>query len=223
MPRLSRVVIPGCAHHVTQRGVRSQPVFGDDSDRQLYLRLLIGEGEKQGVRFLAWCLMANHVHFIVVPRNCDSLAETFGEAHRKYTWRINRREDVRGYLFQGRFFSCPLDEPHGVAAIRYVERNPVRANLVEQAWEYPWSSAAFHTGERLHDPLVAERSAMGSAEEWRDWLRTDPEDVSRLRKATRSGRPCGDDQFMVRAQEVTGLDLRDKRMGRPFKESKKSR
>ncbi len=215
MGRLSRVVIPDCAHHVTQRGVRSQPVFSDDADRQLYLRLLIEEGDKHGLKFLSWCLMANHVHFIVVPRSCESLAGAFGEAHRKFTWRINRREGVRGYLFQGRFFSCPLDEAHGMAAVRYVERNPVRAGLVEQAWEYPWSSAGFHAGERARDPLVADRDLVGTAQEWREWLLSDPEDMPALRKATSTGRPCGDAQFVRRVERVTGLDLQDKRMGRP--------
>ena len=84
-----------------------------------------------------------------------------GEAHRQYTWRVNRREGVVGYLFQGRFFSCPLDEQHGLAAIRYVERNPVRAGLVEEAWEYPWSSAGFRVGERKTDALVAEVDLVG--------------------------------------------------------------
>ena len=216
MSRLSRVVIPGCAHHVTQRGVRSQPVFSDDTDRQLYLRLLIEEGGKHGLKFLAWCLMANHVHFIVVPASCRSLANAFGEAHRKYTWRVNRREGVQGYLFQGRFFSCPLDELHGLAAIRYVERNPVRAGVVEQAWEYPWSSAGFHVGVRTHDPLVAKCDIIGTAGEWREWLRTDPEVLTVLRKTTRTGRPCGDEAFVRRVEWMTGMDLRDKRMGRPF-------
>ena len=148
MSRIARVILPGCAHHLTQRGVRSMAVFRDDEDRQLYLQLLTEQACLHRLRFLSWCLMTNHMHLIVVPPRPETLARAVGEAHRRYTWQVNRREGVRGYLFQGRFFSCPLDESHGLAAIRYVERNPVRAGVVSQAWEYPWSSAAFRVGER---------------------------------------------------------------------------
>jgi len=81
--------------------------------------------------------MTNHVHFVVVPHNESSLAKGFGEAHKRYTRMKNFSEGVRGYLFQGRFGSCVLDERHLLAAVRYVERNPVTAGIVKNAWEYP--------------------------------------------------------------------------------------
>ena len=127
MPRIARVVAPGLPHHVTQRGVRSTDVFDDAADRELYLRLMREQAERAGLAFLAWCLMSNHVHFIVVPKRTDSLARGIGEAHRLYTRAKNFRAGVRGYLFQGRFGSCVLDEPHLMAAARYVDLNPVAA------------------------------------------------------------------------------------------------
>ncbi len=91
MGRIARVVVPACAHHVTQRGVRAMSIFRDDQDRQLYLRLLAEQAEANRVRFLAWWLMTNHVHLVVVPARRESLAGEIGEAHPRYTWQVNRR------------------------------------------------------------------------------------------------------------------------------------
>jgi len=217
MSRIARVILPGCAHHLTQRGVRSMAVFRDDEDRQLYLQLLVEQARLHGLRFLSWCLMTNHVHLILVPPESQLMARAVGEAHRQYTWRVNRREGVVGYLFQGRFFSCPLDEQHGLAAIRYVERNPVRAGLVEEAWEYPWSSAGFRVGERKTDALVAEVDLVGRRQDWRRLLQTDPAEIAFLRKAVRTGRPCGVRRFLRSAERQTGRCLRPGRRGRPAK------
>jgi len=115
-------------------------VFQDDEDRRVYLQLLAAEqAARYGLRFLAYCLMSNHAHLIVIPSEEHSLSRGLGEAHRRYTTYVNLRDGVRGYLFQGRFYSCPLDERHLVAAARYVERNPVRAGLVRYAWDYACS------------------------------------------------------------------------------------
>ena len=217
MGRIARVVVPDCAHHVTQRGVRAMSIFRDDEDRQLYLRLMAEQGRAHRLRFLAWCLMSNHVHLIVAPSTRESLGRAIGEAHRRYTWQVNRRESVTGWLFQGRFNSCPLDERHGIAAIRYVERNPVRAGMAAQAWEYPWSSAAFHVGERREDPLVAERDLLGSAGQWRRWLACDPAEIEAVRRASRTGRPCGSPRYMSRLERRTGRRLIPRRAGRPRK------
>jgi len=129
MPRAKRLVVPGLPHHVKQRGVRSADIVRDDLDRELYLSLMRQHAEPTGVRFLAWCLMTNHVHLVAICSEEDSLARGIGDAHRRYTRARNFREGVRGYLFQGRFGSCVLDEKHLLAAVRYVELNPVAAGL----------------------------------------------------------------------------------------------
>jgi putative transposase len=140
MARIARVVLPGIPHHVVQRGVRSQRLFFSDPDRGEYLRLLAEQGRRYGLLYVAWCLMPNHVHLIVIPETETSLAKGIGEAHKAYTRRINFRQATRGYLFQGRFASCPLDERHLFAAVRYALRNPVRAGLVADPADYPWST-----------------------------------------------------------------------------------
>jgi len=112
MPRIGRVIACGFPHHITQRGVRSIPIFNNDNDRQVYLDNIAEEFGRFDVEILAWCLMTNHTHLIVVAKEERSLARAIGEAHRRYTRMKNFAEGVRGYLFQGRFGSCVLDERH---------------------------------------------------------------------------------------------------------------
>ena len=103
MSRMARVVVPEVAHHVIQRCVRSMDIFRDDADRGEYLRLVGEECARWEVRVLAWCLMTNHVHLVVTPRESAALARAVGDAHRRYTRYRNFAEGVRGYLFHGRF------------------------------------------------------------------------------------------------------------------------
>ena len=189
-------------------------IFPKDQDRSLYLSLLIEQARRFRVAFLAYCLMPNHVHLIAVPGLERALARSIGEAHRRYTLAINRREGKSGYLFQGRFFSCPMDERHLLAALCYVERNPVRARLVTEPWDYPWSSAAFRVGLRDSDPIVTEREPFGIRTNWKELLRQDPPEIDALRKGTRTGRPCGNESFVRQAEDLTGRRLRPLPSGR---------
>ena len=216
MARLARAVVPGYPHHVTQRGVRSLDVFRDDDDRRAYLELLGEQSARFGLKFLAWCLMSNHLHLVAVPEVERALALAVGEAHRRYTRLVNFRAGVRGHLFQERFHSCVLDERHLLAAARYVELNPVRAGLVRRGEEWPWSSARFHLGRAAADPLVIDRTLLGlvrDARGWRELLgEEDAEAEGHLRLATRTGRPAGDGRFLARMERLTGRELRP---GRP--------
>ena len=219
MARISRIVIPGYPHHVIQRGVRSLDVFTTDEDRLAYLSFLAEAAVRFGLDILAWCLMTNHVHFVAIPLTETSLARGFGEAHRRYTRMKNFEQHVRGYLFQGRFSSSVLDERHLLAAVRYVELNPVRAGMVAQVWDYPWSSATFHTGHRESDPLVRDRTLSGLISDWKGFLAGENAgEVDRVRSATQTGRPAGDDDFVAVVENLTGRDLRKGKPGRPRRE-----
>lgn len=218
MARLSRIIAIGYPHHLTQRGVRSMAIFQSDSDRRHYLQYIKEETEHFGVEILSWCLMTNHVHFIAIPKEDASFARGFGEAHRRYTRMRNLSEGVRGYLFQGRFGSCALDERHLIAAAHYVETNPVRAGMVKIAWDYPWSSAAFHIGKSETDTLVTDRNLMGLIEDWRSFLLdTGDRQSEALRTATRTGRPAGDPSFIESLERLIGRTLKPEKRGRPVK------
>ncbi len=146
MARLARVVLPRYPHHITQRGNRRQDVFFTDSDYEYYLELLVEWCAYESIEIWAYCLMTNHVHLIVKPKKKSNLGKTIGEVHRRYTRAINLRENWKGYLWQGRFSSYPMDKPWLLKAAAYVELNPVKAGMVKKAWDYRWSSVHAHYG-----------------------------------------------------------------------------
>ena len=218
MARLARITVPGIPHHVTQRGNRRQPVFFGEDDYRAYLQELHIQGQRFGLAVWAYCLMTNHVHLIVVPQTEQSLARGLGETHRRYTRRVNFREGWRGYLWQGRFASVPLDEPHLIAAIRYVERNPVAAGLVRRAEDYPWSSARAHV-TRAPDALLSACFLTETMADWAAFLATpdEPAPARRLERHLRTGRPLGSAAFIEQIERRLGRSVRPKKRGPPPK------
>jgi putative transposase len=222
MPRVARVVIPGTPHHVTQRGIRRSTVFFNEDDRQSYLALLRDNAAKHSVDILAYCLMTNHVHLVAVPRTSDGLHRMLKPLHMQHAQRINRAYGWTGHLWQGRFFSSPLDEEYLWAAIRYVELNPVRAQMICRAETYPWSSAAAHCGLR-NDPLLTKCGAwtrrITAISDWSAWLAAGdaPESLDVLRRRAVKGLPCGSPEFIEALEKAVGRDLQERPRGRsPF-------
>lgn len=217
MPRMARLVVPKYPHHVTQRGNRRQQVFFSDDDYQTYIRLLVNACDSAQCEIWAYCLMPNHVHLVVVPQKEDGLRKLFAEAHRLYTCMINFREGWRGHLWQERFHSFVMDERHLMATVRYVELNPVTAKLCLNAEDWPWSSARAHI-MREDDELVTVRPMLQRVQDWRDYLiQEEGIDAERIRQATKTGRPMGNDQFLSMIEKKTGVDTQPKRPGRKSK------
>lgn len=133
IPRLARNVFPGIPHHITQRGNRREDVFFSDKDRQSCLAWLKEYSEKHSLEILAYCLMSNHIHIVAVLKTEENLQRLLKPLHIRCAQRINREKGWKGHLWQGRFFSLTLDEAYLWAAIRYVERNPVRAKMHRKA------------------------------------------------------------------------------------------
>lgn len=220
MARLARIVIPDVPHHVTQRGNRRQEVFFDEDDYAAYRQLLAEACAREGVKCLAWCLMPNHVHLILIPPATDALRGALADAHRRYSRRINFAHGWKGYLFQGRFASYPMDEPHLMTAVRYVELNPVKASLAARAEDWRWSSARAHVTGRA-DGLTDLAALGGVHRNWRAMLRHGLEagDASAAEEALfeqheRTGRPLGDEAFVARLEAATGRELAPKKPGR---------
>jgi putative transposase len=227
MPRTARIVVPGSPHHITQRGNNRQDVFFVDDDRRFYLRTLARQADRFGLEVLGYCLMTNHVHLIAVPRESESLARAVGSTNLIHARYINRLHDRSGHLWQNRFFSCPLDAGHLLAAMRYVERNPVRAHLLRAPWRYRWSSAAAHCGD-ADDPFeLLDLSAWRrrwSPEDWRAILRDrdDPDLIDTFRRSTLTGRPLGGDRFIAKLETKLNRRLRARPVGRPRGSKKKA-
>ena len=222
MPRLPRTVFAGIPHHITQRGNRRDDVFFSDEDRRAYLLWLKEYSEKSGVEMLAYCLMTNHVHLVAVPTTDDGLQRMLKPLHMRYAQRINRAQNWKGHIWQGRFFSSPLDESYLWAAVRYVERNPVRAGMIDRAENYQWSSAAAHCGNRPDGVLDLEsrwNKQFAVVEDWSAWLSEgdEIEKVRILKQNAEKGLPCGNSDFVQRLGLKVGRLLEFRPQGRPRK------
>lgn len=213
MSRIARVVVPGVPHHVIQRGNRRQKVFFSEADMGKYLRIFEDQADRCGLAVWAYCLMDNHVHFVIVPAREDSLAKGMGETHRRYTRMIHFREGWRGYLWQGRFLSFPMSDEHVYRVLRYVEMNPVRARMAGKAEEYKWSSARAHV-EKKRDRILSKFSFIEAIEDWRKYLMEESEeDVKVIREHSFRGRPWGGDDFIRQLEKQTGRMLRKQKPG----------
>lgn len=163
--------------------------------------------------------MSNHVHFIAVPMKEDSLAKTFNTLHMKYSQYFNRKKESRGHLWQGRFYSCILDERHLWTAVRYVENNPLRAGIVEKPHEYNWSSARGRIyGESI--PVLSEDFYLTKEiDDWSLYLmeRDDNTLINNIRQNTKSGKPCGDEPFIKKIEGLLDKKLITLPRGRPLK------
>ena len=208
MARIARVVVPGFPHHVTQRGNRRQQTFFCDEDYRAYMRFVSRQKERAGARIWAYCLMPNHVHFVVVPEHEQSLAILFKESHRKYTRRINLRNGWCGHLWQGRYFSFPMDERHAIAAVRYAELNPVNARLCKRPADWRWSSVHAHIRGK-EDLLVDIEPMLSQLGNWNTFLSQSANGITEeaLRSHGKTGRPAGDSQFIQKLEEITGRVL----------------
>ncbi|MBN1142624.1 MAG: transposase [Deltaproteobacteria bacterium] len=221
MARIARVIAPGYPHHITQRGNRRQETFFCDEDYLAYIELMATWCRKYDVEIWAWCLMPNHVHLLAVPQDEKGLARAIGEAHRRYTRRINFREQWRGHLWQERFASFPLDENHLLAVARYIEMNPVAAKLVEHPEDYRWSSTRAHL-EGKDDELVKVAPLLGMVSDWKNYLSlSSDEEVESLHRHERTGRPLGGNGFIKSLEGLLGRRLRPKKPG-PQKETPES-
>jgi len=226
MARLPRVVVVDVPHHVTQRGNARQVILATDTDRVTYLDLLREYSYLYGLSLLGYCLMSNHVHLIAVPNTSEALAQSLKQAHGRYAAYWNARKFSTGHVWQGRFYSCPLDESHWWRALRYVELNPVRARMVGSAEQWRWSSAAAHCG--LASPEAMPGFAMlemerwrkrWTAAEWREFLANaeSADEVRELRHCTHTGRPLGSPEFVAELEAAVSRPLAPRKGGRPKK------
>ncbi len=218
MPRIARIIAVNYPHHITQRGNNRSTVFFDDEDRQTYLKLLAGYAKKHQFKIWAYCLMDNHIHLLAVPNTDTALAKGIGMTNQVYTQYLNRKLKQSGRIWQNRFFSCVVENDLNVWAVaRYVERNPLKAGLVEHAELYRWSSANSHiTGSS--DPLLGSTSWLSLQEQnsYANFVGTvDEKADDAIRRATMTGRPLGSECFIDMLESRLNQPLRPKKAGRP--------
>lgn len=203
MPRKGRIVVPGLPHHVTQRGNYKQKVFETNNDYRKYLFLMKERANRYEVEIISYCLMFNHVHFIVVPKNQDSMSKLFRDVHAFYSRYKNNFKDRKGHLWQGRYYSCVMSDTHLYQTIRYVEMNPVRAKIVDDPADYIWSSVRGHLGiEKV--PIIRTKDIrfygekLNKSKSWLSYLMDqDEESTKEIRKITKKGSIYGNKDFVA--------------------------
>jgi putative transposase len=217
MPRMSRAIAVGYPHHITQRGNDRRTVFAEPDDYLRYREWLAQAAQKFGLDIWAWCLMPNHIHVVGAPTTKDALSLTFNTVHMQYAQYFNRKKNASGHLWQGRYFSCVLDESHVYAAIRYVEMNPVRGGLAGAPQDYPWSSARSHVRGGADPVLSGDCFLMARVRDWGKYLAeaSEPKSQENIIKATATGRPCGNVAFVKMMEAHLGRSFTPRVSGRP--------
>jgi len=225
--RLARVVAVDVAHHVTQRGNARQFILTSDAERLIYLDLRRQAVQVYSLSVIGYCLMSNHVHLVVIPRKTEAMAKALKQAHGRYAAYWNGAHASSGHVWQGRFYSCPLDSGHLWEALRYAELNPVRAGLVAQAERWKWSSAAAHCDAGEPDELLEMKPwrEQWSAASWRRFLSAGETEsaLAAIRQCTHTGRPLGTSEFVKTLEQSTHRQLAPRKGGRPAKSTADTR
>jgi putative transposase len=228
MARLPRLVIPNQPHHVIQRGNDRQLIFREEEDYQRFLGWLKESARFYEVAIHAYVLMPNHLHLLVTPSDADGLAQMMQKLGRFYVPWFNNKYQRYGGLFQGRFRTSLVDsDRYFLACSRYVELNPVRAQLAAAPLDYPWSSYAHHAGVRS-DPIVTDHAlywALGNTPFQREAAYTElvqqgmsGDELEMISSSVLKGQPLGSDTFKAELERKTKRQILPAKRGRPFKE-----
>ena len=214
MARLARVVAAGLPHLVTQRGNRGQKVFFSNSDYELYLELLAEGAEGARTAVWAYALLPDRVHLLLVPSDEDGLRAALGESHRRYTRAINDRKNWRGFLWQGRFASFPMDEEHLLSCAKFIEWSPVLRRVAKRPRDWAWSSARSHLSSR-DNRIVRARPLLDRVHDWRAFLAAPLNEGERetIRAHESTGRPLGSPAFVSRLEKRLGRTLAPQKPG----------
>jgi putative transposase len=220
MPRIARVVAVDYPHHITQRGNNRGKVFFAAQTRKSYLELLQEHARKYEVGILAYCLMTNHVHLLVRPHHEGTLAKMMHGLNFKYTQYINTRYERTGRLWEGRYYSCVVDEENYLWSVtRYLEENPCRAKMVSKAEEYLYSSARRHILGEPDDVLTEELFPEEKRNSYTRFIEesVSESEINQIRHATSRGKPLGQDSFVNKIGNLLKRDFIIKASGRPSK------
>jgi putative transposase len=219
MPRAARQLEPGYCYHVVNRGDERQTVFAAPEDYGLFRDLLRKAVVRSEVNLFAYCLMPNHIHLVVMPTTKRGISRLMHWLMSTHAAIVRRESLVNGHIWQGRFKAIPVQsDTHLLNLLRYVERNPVRARLVERAEDWSWSSAAVR-GAPGDEPCWLAESPVPLPPDWLALLHVEQPDadVCEILPCTDRGRPYGDSPWSVRTAETLGFNTGLRKVGRPRK------
>lgn len=227
MPRQPRLVVAGYPHHLVLRGNNRSAIFYNDRDRRVFVDCLKHAKEKTKSKIYAYCLMTNHVHLLVEPSTEDGLGNMVQSLGRKYVQYMNQTYNRTGTLWEGRFKSSLVSkDEYLLACSRYIELNPVRAKIVENPRDYPWSSFGFRV-EGKYDTLLDEDSVylgLGETKKEREFNykkcfldSISNEEIDLMRTATQKGGIIGNKEFIGKISGLSGREVILRAKGRPKK------
>ena len=225
MARLPRYAIPGQPQHVIQRGNNRGPIFFSDADHGFLLDCLADAAFRYSLQIHAYVLMPNHLHLLATPDEPDSLSRTMQSLGRRYVRHINDRQRRTGTLWEGRYRATIIDsERYLMSCTRYIDLNPVRAELVRSPRQHRWSSygcLAHGTADLLLTPHPLYLALGTTAERRQTAYRTlcsqalSPDWIDSLRRSTNAGWVLGDRAFRRRIAEASGRRAGPLPRGRP--------
>ena len=221
MPRTARASVGGVVYHVINRGNNRGTVFHKDGDYEAF-EVLIGQAcDRLPMRVLAYCLMPNHFHLVLWPREDGDLSRWMQWLMTSHVRRYHRHYRSSGHVWQGRFKAFPIAaDEHLLTVLRYVERNPLRAGLVDHATRWPWSSR--HRWPRSRRPVWLDDGPVPRPADWPSRVnrpQTDAELVA-LRRCVQRGAPFGNETWAQRTAHRLGLESTRRPRGRPRKHPK---
>jgi len=222
MPRTARSVTTGICYHVINRGNNRAQVFGCAADYWVFVDLIAAGRARVPVDLLAACLMPNHFHFVVIPREPRALARWMQWLLTTHVRRLHRREGTSGRVWQGRFKAFPIQhDDHLLTVMRYVERNALRAGLVEHAVAWPWGSLAWRASSERKALLAG--CPVKLPDDWIRWVNTPqtPTELAELRACVNRQRPYGSEPWVDQTAADLGLQSSLRPVGRPFKRREK--
>ena len=220
MPRIRRSAPDGMAHHVINRGNNRRRVFHKRGDYLAFLRLMGEAQEHIPMRILAYCLMPNHFHLVVWPDTMVSLSAYMHRLMNAHVRNYHQHYGTcgHGHIWQGRFKNFPIQhDANLLRVLRYVEANPLRADLVRRAEDWSWGSLA---DSRHEQPALAEWP-VARPEDWIDCVNVQHSagDLAALRYSVRRGAPYGDDEWQKRIAKEYGLEFTLRPPGRPKRDT----
>jgi putative transposase len=228
MPRPLRPIADGLVYHLVNRGNNRQAVFRKPADYAAFLAALAELKERKPFKLYGYCLMSNHFHLLLRPTG-DSVSRIVQSLLISHTQRYHKHHRSGGHVWQGRFKSPVIqNDEHLLTVLRYIEANPLRAGIVEDAGDYRWSSYHAH-GLGAADPLVDRLSTYDELSphpktrqrKWAQKVREPLEEttLARVRLSTASGLPLGERTWVNRLAKRLDLDLTIRPRGRPRKEA----
>ena len=230
MPRRSRLVVPKIPLHIIQRGNNRQACFFSDDDYLFYLECLQEYSQKTNCMIHGYVLMTNHVHLLLTPRDSESVGQLMKRLGQRYVQYVNRTYQRSGTLWEGRYRSCIAQEDNYLLqCLRYIELNPVRAEMVLHPADYRWSSYRTNAeGERnklINPHFMYEKLGLTDTARqvnYRELFRysLEPGMVDEIRKATNGNFVLGNDRFKEEISKVLVKRVQPGKAGRPVKNEK---